>query len=103
MKHSVPHDLGAAKARQVADAAFASYKARYEAFGPEATWVNDRRAEIRFTVKGMTLNGVMEVTDGSIDMELEVPFFLRPFRGTAMAVIEKEISAWIARAKAGEL
>jgi len=45
----------------------------------------------------------MEVTDSTIDMELEVPFFLRPFRGTAMAVIEKEISAWVARAKAGEL
>lgn len=103
MKHSVPHDLGAAKARQVADAAITSYQQKFASYHPEATWVSERRAEIRFAVKGMTLTGVLEVTDASIDMDLEVPFFLRPFRGTAMAVIEKEINDWIGRAKAGEL
>ncbi len=103
MKHSVPHDLGAEKARKVAEAAITSYQAKFESYHPEATWVSERRAEIRFAVKGMTLTGTLEVTDRTIDMELEVPFFLRPFRGTAMAVIEKEINAWIGRARAGEL
>lgn len=103
MKHSVPHDLGAEKARQVAEAAFASYKAKFESYRPEATWVSGRRAEIRFTIKGMTLTGAMEVTPATIDMELDVPFLFRPFRGTAMAMIEKEINAWIAKARAGEI
>jgi hypothetical protein len=103
MKHSVPHDLGAEKARQVAEAAFASYKAKFENYRPEATWVSDTRAEIRFTIKGMALSGIMEVTASTIDMDLDVPFLFRPFRGTAMALIEKEIGAWITKAKAGEI
>lgn len=103
MKHSVSHDLGAEKARQVAEAAFASYKAKFESYHPVATWVSDRRAEIGFSIKGMSLNGVMEVSATTIDMELDVPFLFRPFRGTALAMIEKEINAWIAKARAGEI
>jgi hypothetical protein len=103
MKHSVPHDLGRDKAKTVAEAAFSSYKEKFAKYSPQSNWVNDRRATISFSVKGVTLNGSMEVTDHSIDMELDVPFLLRPFKGKALGVIEKEIQAWVRKAKAGEL
>ena len=103
MKHAVSHDLGQEKAKQVAQAAFESYRERYAQYQPKATWVNDRRAEITFNVKGMNLTGSMEVSPHDIEMELDVPFLLRPFKGKALSVIEEEIKRWIAKAKAGEI
>jgi hypothetical protein len=103
MKHTVPHDLGQEKAKRVAQAAFDSYKARFSEYNPRADWVTDTRAQISFSVKGMKLNGSMDVSPTSIDMDLDVPFILRPFKGKAMSVIEQEIKKWIGKAKAGEI
>jgi hypothetical protein len=103
MKHTVSHDLGEEKARQVADAAFAAYSARFAEYKPQAVWVRPNKAEISFTVKGLSLKGVMEVSATAIDMDLDVPFLLRPFKGTALGVIEKEIQTWVAKAKSGQL
>ena len=103
MKHAVPHDLGQAKAKAVADAAFDSYKKRLAKYSPQTEWVSDRRANISFSVKGISLRGALEVTDKSIDMELDVPFLLRPFQGKALGVIEQEIRQWVDKAKAGEV
>jgi hypothetical protein len=103
MKHVVNHDLGQDKAKQVAQAAFDSYKSRYAEYGPKANWVTDKRAEISFSVKGMTLGGTIDVTPSTIEMDLDVPFLLKPFKGKAMAVIEGEIRTWIGKAKAGEI
>ena len=102
-RHSVVHDLKPEKARQVADAAFASYKEKLAQYNPETKWVSDKKAEISFGVKGVSLHGALEVNETSIDMELDVPFLLRPFQGTAMRVIETEIASWVEKAKAGEI
>jgi hypothetical protein len=101
MKHVVPHDLGQEQAKRVAEAAFASYKARYSQYNPTAKWLTESRANISFNVKGMTMNGTIEVTSSSIEMDVDVPFMLRPFKGVAMNVIEEEIKKWIAKAKSG--
>ena len=103
MKHTVTHDLGQDKAKRVAQAAFDAYKARFAEYQPKANWVNDRRADISFSVKGISLKGSMEVGPSTIDMDLDVPFLLRPFKGKAMGVIEEEIRKWIGKAKAGEI
>lgn len=102
MKHSVSHDLGRETARKAAAAAFDSYMARFGKYDPRATWSGDR-ADISFTTKGMTLKGTLEVKDRSIDMDLDVPFFLRPFKDIALGAIEREIGSWITKAKNGEL
>ena len=103
MKHVVPHGLGQEKAKQVAQAAFDSYRDRYAKYEPKATWVNDERAEISFNVKGIKLESAMEVGPNDIAMDLDVPFVLRPFKGKALGVIEEEIKKWISKAKAGEI
>jgi hypothetical protein len=103
MKHSISHDLGQEKAKQVAVAAFDAYKQKYAEYKPEVSWKSDSRAEIAFSVKGVSLNGSLEVGQSTIDMDLDVPFMLRPFKGKALGVIEKEIQKWIGKAKAGEL
>jgi hypothetical protein len=48
----------------------------------------------------MSLNGAVEVKDKSIDLELDVPFLLKPFQGQAISVIEGEIKEWLAKEKA---
>ena len=103
MKHSVSHDLGKEKARAVAEAAFESYQQKFAKYGPKATWAADSHADIQFTVKGVTLQGALAVTDRTIDMELSVPFLFRPFQGVALRMIEQEINEWLAKARAGEI
>jgi hypothetical protein len=103
MKHVVPHGLGQEKAKQVAQAAFDSNSQRYSQYNPSAKWVDDRSAEITFKVKGMKLEGRMNVNPNDIEMELDVPFLLKPFKGKALGVIEDEIKKWISKAQAGEI
>jgi hypothetical protein len=103
MKHAVPHDLGQDLAKKVAEAAFASYAQKFSRYSPKADWTSPKHANISFSVKGMTLSGALEVSDKTIEMDLDVPFLLKPFKGTAIGVIEDEIRAWIAKAKAGEI
>ena len=103
MKHAVPHDLGQDMAKKVADAAFASYAKKFAKYNPTANWVSPKRANISFGVKGMTLSGTLEVSATTIEMDLDVPFLLKPFKGTAISVIEGEINEWIKKAKAGEI
>ena len=103
MKYSVAHDLGQDTARKVADAAFASYQAKLSKYHPQTRWVSDSRAEISFSVKGITLRGALQLTPSSIDMELEVPFLFRPFQSLAMGVVQDEIRGWVQKARAREI
>jgi hypothetical protein len=48
----------------------------------------------------MTLTGSVEIKDKSIDLDLDVPFLLRPFQGQAISVIEGEIRVWLDKEKA---
>jgi len=103
MKHAVPHDLGAERGKVVAEAAIASYVKRFEKYSAKATWAAPNRADIAFSVKGISLSGTLEVKASTFEMDLDVPFFLRPFKNSALAVIEEEIKSWVAKAKAGEI
>ncbi|MCB9744339.1 MAG: polyhydroxyalkanoic acid system family protein [Alphaproteobacteria bacterium] len=102
-KHRIPHGLDHALARSVTRHALDSYRTRFAEYNPQGRWITDDRAELSFTVAGRTLNGIVEVLPREIDLELDVPFLFRPFRGKALEVIEKEIREWIDRAKKGEI
>jgi hypothetical protein len=103
LKHVVQHGLGFEKAKKVAEAAVGSYTERFKKYDPKVSWKTERKATISFSVKGMSLEGVLEVDDQNIEMDLDVPFLLRPFKGTALSVIDEEIKKWLAKAKAGEI
>ena len=100
MKHSVPHDLGQERAKKVADSALSTYAQKYANYQPRVAWTGPNKAEISFKVKGMNLAGSLEVLDRSIDLDIDVPFLLRPFKSQALGVIEGEINDWIKKAKA---
>jgi hypothetical protein len=101
MKHSVPHDLGQERAKKVTEQALSTYAQKFAKYNPKTTWVSPSRAQISFSVKGMNLSGSVEVRDKAIDLDLDVPFLLRPFQGQAISVIEGEIKEWLSKEKAG--
>jgi hypothetical protein len=100
MKHSVPHDLGQERAKKVTEQALGTYAAKFSKYAPKTTWTTPSKAQISFSVKGMTLTGAVEIKEKSIDMDLDVPFLLKPFQGQAISVIEGEIKEWLAKEKA---
>lgn len=100
MKHSVSHDLGQERAKKVTESALSTYAEKFAQYSPKTTWTGPNRAEISFSVKGMSLSGTVDVKDRAIDLELDVPFLLKPFQGKAISVIETEIKAWLAKEKA---
>jgi hypothetical protein len=101
MKHSVPHDLGQERAKQVTEKALSTYAEKFSKYNPKTTWTGPNKAQISFSVKGMSLSGSVEVRDKAIDLDLDVPFLLKPFQGQAIGVIEGEIKAWLSKEKAG--
>jgi hypothetical protein len=103
MKHSVPHDLGKDAAKRAAVAAFDSYKAKFAKYNPTANWTSDDKADLSFTAKGITLKGKLEVLANSIDMDLDVPFLLRPFKEKALGAVDQEIKSWIEKARRGDV
>ena len=90
-------------ARKAADAALEAYATRFAEFAPQITWTGDRTAEVAFKAKGMTLKGTFEIRDDAIDMDMEVPLLLRPFRQKALDVVEGKVQEWIDKARRGEL
>ncbi|MGC4091296.1 MAG: polyhydroxyalkanoic acid system family protein [Polyangiaceae bacterium] len=101
MKHVVSHDLGQERAKQVAESALNSYAQKYAQYSPQVRWQTPNQAHIAFKIKGMTLSGSLEVLEKTIEMDLDVPFMLRPFKSQALGVIEGEIQGWIQKAKSG--
>jgi Putative polyhydroxyalkanoic acid system protein (PHA_gran_rgn) len=103
MKHSVSHDLGKERAKQVTEAAWNSYSAKFSKYTPTIKWLSEDRAQIGFNAKGMSLEGSISLQPTTIDLELDVPFLLKPFQKMAVGVIEEEIKEWIGKAKNGAL
>ena len=57
---------------------------KFAKYSPQTRWVTENRATISLNIKGMTLSGSLEVQAHSIDLDLEVPFLLRPFKSQAV-------------------
>jgi hypothetical protein len=103
MKHLVHHGLGQDRAKQVAESAIKSYEAKFSEYSPRSTWKSATHADISFSVKGMKLNGALEIRENDFELDLDVPFLLKPFKGKALSVIEEEIKKWVEKAKSGQV
>jgi hypothetical protein len=103
VKHSVPHRLDLPTARRAADKAFEAYAKEYAQYSPTAAWLSDTHCDVTFTVKGVTLKGALDLEPTEIQMDLDVPFWARIFKGRALAIIEREVREWVGRAERGEL
>ena len=102
MQHVVKHNLDNATAKLAAQKAYESYSERFAKYKPTAEWTSDTHCDVTFTVKGITVEGSIDMRPGHIDMDLDVPFLFRPFKTLALDYTEKEIRTWIERAERGE-
>jgi len=102
MEHIVVHDVGRDLAKKATVAAMDHYATKYGQYAPRTMWTGDYAADVGVRIKGISLDGKIDVRDREIWMSLDIPFIFRPFRARALAIIDREIGSWIARAKAGE-
>ena len=103
MTHDIPHDLSFDLAKLAAEKAAEAYGKRFAEYDYRYKWVSNDRVELGFTVVGKRLEGAMTVKADRLQLEMEVPLMMRPFRGKALEIIEKEAREWMAKAKRGEL
>lgn len=103
MTHDIPHDLDFDLAKLAAEKAAVAYGERFAEYNYKHKWVSDKRVELEFTVMGKRLQGAMTVLAKKLQLELDVPFVFRPFRGKAIEIIEREARVWLDKAKRGEL
>ena len=103
MKHQIAHDLDSNLAKEAAVRAFEAYQKRFANYNPTMHWEGERKARIGFSVKGVKLAGSIDILPRAIELDLDVPFLFRPFKGKAIEVIEKEVRNWLTKAKNGEL
>lgn len=103
VKHVIPHTLSPELARKVTDKAFETYAEKFQSYSPTAEWVSDTKSNIGFQAKGIKLNGNIELKPKAVELELDVPFLLRPFKDRAIKIIDKEIREWITKAEDGQL
>lgn len=102
MKHSVTHGIDKPLAKKATEKALEAYKERFAEYNPTVTWQSDDHAKVEFKAKGMTLKGDFELTDNEVNIEMDVPLLMKPFRKKAVSVVENEILAWVEKAKNGE-
>ena len=95
MKQSITHHLSRDGALFIATDALKSYEKKYAEHQPKIRWLTRYEAEISFQVKGLKLNGSIEIDMHKIWLDMDIPFFLLPFKQQALAVIHSEISQWL--------
>lgn len=103
MKQRIEHGLDQETARRVARAAADSYTTRFERFQPQVTWLGDDRAALSFNARGIHISARLELEPGAIVVDIDVPLLLRPFKGRAQQVVERELQKWTDKAARGEV
>jgi hypothetical protein len=96
MKHILQHPLDLATSKEIAHRAFAQYQKHLAKYEPAMRWLGDQHAEVQFTAKGIHMTGRVEFRPGSVEIDLDVPLFFRPFRSIAIRVLERELRKLIA-------
>lgn len=101
MKHLIVHNLELLRSRQLIEKAFAEYQRRYARYSPSLAWRDERRADFGFTAKGMTLTGSLDLRPRELEIAMDVPFFLRVFKGQAMKILDREVQRILSAASEG--
>jgi hypothetical protein len=100
MKHVLEHNLDLATSKQIAARALGEYEKRLAKYEPKIRWVDDQRAEVSFQAKGIHISGTIELRPGAVEIDLDVPFLFRAFKGPAIRVLDDELRKLIAEHQA---
>jgi hypothetical protein len=103
MEHRIEHDLSPELARKAVRGAVASYSEKLAKYAPSVEWQGEDQVGVGFKAKGLSLSGTLKLVPNAVLVDMDVPFLLRPFRKTALDVIETEVKAWVEKAHAGQV
>lgn len=96
-RHLFSHSLDEAGARALIIEAFAHYAERYPTAKLGLHWQSERHAELHGVAKGLKLRARIELMPGTCQLDVDVPFVLRPFQDLAQRAIEREVRRWLER------
>jgi hypothetical protein len=103
MKHTIRHGLDLPTARRVLEKAAQAYAEKLRDYSPNFKWRNENEGEVSFQALGMKASGLFKLAGDAMDIEMDVPFMLKPFRSKAIDVIEREVNKWVTKAKEGAI
>lgn len=99
MRHAIPHDLELSQAIAATHRAAEAYTEKLARYEPHVEWRSDTHADIAFRARGFHLRGSLDVEPRAVVFHLDVPLLLRPFQSLAVPVLEREVKAWIEKAR----
>lgn len=102
MKLVIHHDATVEIARKGAEAAFAAYSVKYAQYRPTVTWRSPQSFEFSVNARGVHVAGTATLDDGTIAVEMRVPFVFRVLESRAKAAVTREIHGWLAQVQAEE-
>jgi hypothetical protein len=94
---SVPHGGDEARAKRIALSLMEENRARMAKYHPEIRLTRPDLAEFSFHAVGRIFTGSVQITATSIELDIAVPFALRPFAAVFIERARSEISARLAR------
>lgn len=103
MEHRIEHDLSPELARKAVKGAVASYSEKLSQYSPTVAWQGEDQVDVGFKAKGISLSGTLKLVPNAVLVDMDVPFLLRPFKKTALDVIETQVKEWVRKAHAGEV
>lgn len=95
IRHEIAHRLEPSAVAARVNDAFTYYQERFGKYEPTLQWMTPERAELSFKARGLKLNGTLSIKPEGLVVEMDVPLLLRPFRGKAVEVIEREAARWL--------
>jgi hypothetical protein len=101
MKHILQTNLDLVTSKQIADRALGHYQQRLAKYQPTVHWLDYQHAEVHFRAKGINVTGKIEIRPGEVEIDLDVPFVFRIFRGAAIRILDEELRKLIAEHEAG--
>ncbi len=103
MKQTIETGVDPATAKKVLEKAMEQYLERFKEYSPRFGWTGERDASFGFKAKGMSLGGTVKILETKMEVDMDVPFLLKPFQGRAMGILEEQVHKWVELAKKGEL
>jgi len=95
IEHIIPHTLSMTELTENAKKAIAEYTTKYAQYEPQFSWEGDSKISLKFSTKGISIQGIVLLSPKELKLELDVPFLLRMFKNKAIEIIDKEAQKWL--------
>ena len=101
LSHRLTHGLGLEQAKKLALEAWEQNRVVFARNEPELEWTGPYSAMVKWTSRfGNRYQCSVELKDRVALLQMDIPLLARPFKDVGLAMVEKELSNWLARYQA---